>query len=126
MPLLHLFLHQFPFRPFPPSSFSASTRASSLWVIFPTAEESPASVSLGPFSPAEKLIQPQARFSTPISVGSVQRTRASDSARLGEALRVRLYKARGGLEAQIEHEQLKLDHTKRIIQLKLEKESEIL
>nr|CAD7207143.1 unnamed protein product [Timema douglasi] len=56
-------------------------------------------------------------FSTPNSVGSVQRRRASNSARLGEALRVRLDKARGGLEDQIEHEQLKLDHTKKIFSL---------
>nr|CAD7257378.1 unnamed protein product [Timema shepardi] len=62
---------------------------------------------------------------TPISVGSVQRRRASNSARLGEELRVRLDKARGGLEAQIEHEQPKLDHIKRILQLKLEKKLEI-
>nr|CAD7206805.1 unnamed protein product [Timema douglasi] len=76
---------------------------------------------LRPSSPAETLIQPQECFSTPIS-----RKRASNSARLGEELRVRLDKARGGLEAQTEHELLKLDHTKRILQLKLEKESEIL
>nr|CAD7200595.1 unnamed protein product [Timema douglasi] len=65
-------------------------------------------------------------FSTPISVGSVQRKHASDSARLGEELEVRLDNTRGSLEAQTEHELLKLDHTKRILQLKLEKESEIL
>ncbi|CAG2065542.1 unnamed protein product [Timema podura] len=115
--LLHLFLHQFPFRsfPFPTLQFLCQQlkRVPLQW--FPTAEESPARVSLGPSSPAETLIQPQECFNTPISVGSVQRRRASNSARLGEELR-----------AQTEHEQLKLDHTKRILQLKLEKESEIL
>nr|CAD7263649.1 unnamed protein product [Timema shepardi] len=93
---------------------------------FPTAEESLASVSLDPSSPAETLVQPQECYSTPNSVGYVQTRRASNSARLGEELRVRLDNARGGLEAQTEHELLKLDHAKRILQLKLEKESEIL
>nr|CAD7407722.1 unnamed protein product [Timema poppensis] len=65
-------------------------------------------------------------FNTPISVGSVQRRHASNSARLGEEMRVRLDKSRGGLEAQTEHEQLKLDYIKWILQLKLEKKLEIL
>nr|CAD7266467.1 unnamed protein product [Timema shepardi] len=71
---------------------------------FPTAEESPASVSLGPSSPAEKLIQPQECFSTPISVGSVQRRRTSNSAHLGEELRLKLEKESEILELRLQNE----------------------
>nr|CAD7596449.1 unnamed protein product [Timema genevievae] len=77
----------------------------------PTAEESP----IGPASPAETSSQPQESSSTPVCVDTVHRRRGSGSVCLAEELKVRLDKARGGV--QVEHEQLKL---------RLEKELEIL
>nr|CAD7457768.1 unnamed protein product [Timema tahoe] len=103
-----------PLEPVPSGSSSRQLQ------LLPTAEESP----IGPSSPAETLSQPQESSSTPVRVDTVHRRRASGSVCLAEELKVRLDKARGGV--QVEHEQLKLDRTRRKLQLRLEKESEIL